>query len=436
MSIEMPRQASPFDTIFAPATPTGCAERAVIRVSGASAFDTVGSLARTELARSRGLETCELALADDVTLPALVLRFPAPRSYTGEDLVELHVPSSPTIVDWLADDLLARGLRLAWPGEFTRRAFENGKLALDQAEAVLSVIRAKDLDVLRRAELRANDETTRVVHEIERRLLDVLALLESGLDFTEGETGSVEPDMWLPEVDAIAGLCRKLTVRPTPRAGQPGYLLLGPANAGKTSLWNRLGYALAPGLVSADAGTTRDLRWAECDGFRIADVPGRLDFAPSLDEQELRILRTELGGCDGYVWIEPLARDPLGPPHAELGAPRLAVASKADLAPDVAVAAGWLACSTVTSAGLSELAGHLAALGGSDEATAIGPTADRLDAALAALGRAREHGKTGSSDELAAAELSDALAWLAPDRARSVPEAVLDRIFAGFCLGK
>ncbi|MFQ5506869.1 MAG: GTPase [Planctomycetota bacterium] len=439
--------ATPFESIFAPASPEGIGERAVLRISGPLAFPAVEAISGEALPRARRVLRRKLLLdGPGVCLPALVLSFVAPRSYTGEDLVERHVPSSPPIRDWLPELLQAEGLRLAWPGEFSRRAYLNGKLDLAQAEAVLAVIRAEDDAALRHAEAILQGDSAAQSARLRDKLLSLLSLLEGGLDFTQGETGEVPVEEWRPELEALA---RELPDKDPGEASsgreRPGYLLLGPPNAGKTSLWNALGIegsrpGQSLGLVSASPGTTRDLRWALCaGGYRLGDAPGRASAAPA---QELRILARELCLADGYAWVEPASSGPLGPP-AELPEPRLRILSKRDLMTEKTevkrlTAMGWMACSARSGQGLARLDKALAGLGrrgtsAGDWSALLGERRLRVRSALT---RACEAAAIGLGPECVAAELREILAVLAPEQGSEVPEEVLDRIFARFCLGK
>ena len=254
------------DTILAQATADGAGERAIVRLSGPAARAVAAPVFAPALPEQRGQAEGTLRIRDR-DVPALALVMPGPRSFTGEDVVELHLPGSPLLVAGLRDDLLARGaeagVRLAQPGEFTARACANGRLDLAQAEGLLMVLHAADRRALATSAQWLRGGMSEALAALRERLGDALALLESGLDFEAGETGTVAES----EVEALlapAGV-RIAELRAALPAAAPGgeVLLLGAANAGKSSLCNalarRAGTATRELLVDAVAGTTRDL---------------------------------------------------------------------------------------------------------------------------------------------------------------------------------
>ncbi|MGA0059917.1 MAG: hypothetical protein ACO3RU_10050, partial [Planctomycetota bacterium] len=185
------------DVIWAVASPRGAAVRGVIRVSGDGAWDVVASMLgpASALPRKRGVAGVAVpVLGHEVHGMALVMR--APRSFTGEDTVELHLPGSPVLLAEVGARLAAAGARGAAPGEFTRRGFENGRLSLAEAEAVLDLIHAEDADAARRAAAVLGGGIDRSLAAVRSGILDARALLEAGLDFEEGETGEVPVEVW------------------------------------------------------------------------------------------------------------------------------------------------------------------------------------------------------------------------------------------------
>ncbi len=460
MAVFEVHQAATSDTIYALASAPIAAERGVFRISGPRAFEVAAALAQLSFDKERRVVDVDLHLpgkwASHVVLPARVLFFRGPKSYTGEDVVEVHTMVSPSIVELVEEVFESMGLRAAGAGEFTRRAFENGKLALDQAEAVLALIRAEDDDAIARATRRLRSGNDDEADAWRSELVDILALLESGLDFEEAETGSVEVELWLPGLLRIAARIEDFVgeARPRSRAGLPSFVLVGPPNAGKTSLWNALRCMTADadrsdiadkvasvddGLVSPLAGTTRDVRWARLSSIRLGDAPGR-DApgrdASSTDDDEGAILRHELQEADGYILVVPVTRvASLGEPRDALGPPALCVVSQRDLDPSAEIPESAIACSAKTGQGLEAVLDALQRLGARPHSrlgTAL--LEARARAALQCVLRAIEVRDLG--DEVVVAELANAIASLAPSDAAAVPEELLDRIFASFCLGK
>ncbi|HLU37930.1 MAG TPA: GTPase, partial [Planctomycetota bacterium] len=276
------------DTIAAIASPPGPAARGVIRVSGPAAIPAGEAVLQAALPRVRAAVAADLPLRG-ARLPALALVMPAPGSYTGEDVVELHLPGGPALLQAVLDALFAAGARAATPGEFTRRAFERGRLSLAQAEAVADLIAAAGEQERRTALHALSGGLGSDVARVRGHVQDALALLESGLDFTEGETGAVDPEAWLAAIErAEQAVARARAALPEVAVGGE-LILLGAANAGKSSLCNALAGCDAV-LVDPTAGTTRDVvavRLAE--GTTLLDAPGDLDVPAPLDAAALAL---------------------------------------------------------------------------------------------------------------------------------------------------
>lgn len=428
------------DTIVALASPPGPSERAVLRISGPAAVACVAAVFAPAPDRARGLVDGTVRVLDG-TVAAFALVMPGPGSYTGEDVVELHVPGGPLLVRILQDALLresaALGLRPARPGEFTRRAFENGRLDLAEAEGVLALIHSGDEAERRRALALLEGGLSRAVAALRERLQDAAAALEAGLDFTEGETGAVGESEWLPVLAAQRDeLDRLLAELPAARVGGE-VLLLGAANAGKSSLCNALSGRDAV-LVDAVPGTTRDVLRVEVgDGVALWDSPGDLAEPGEWDRAAIA-LRDRLGGeaAAALVVVDPRA---VWLPQTHL--PVLAVVgTRADLGcrltesplPGVPV----FAVSAVTGEGVEEVRGFLAARARGGASDVGGPQRTALGACRAALQRAMGAAADGAGAEVVAAEVQAALVELEAIEGRHSAEDLLDRIFARFCLGK
>lgn len=443
------------DTIVAIASPPGRSARGVIRVSGPRAFAAVEALVETPLPRARGVHAGRVRVrGGDVA--ALLLTMPAPRSFTGEDVVELHLPGSPLLLDRVLAALCEAGARLATPGEFTRRAHEHGKLGLEQAEAVAALIHAQG-EAARRAALHAlSGGLAAAVAQVRAAVQDAAALIEAGLDFSDGETGEVDPAAWLPALSrARAQLAELIAQMPVVEAGGE-VLLRGVANAGKSSLCNAL-LGRDELLVDARAGTTRDVLVVRLtDGATLLDAPGDLAASDGVDRDALALRDRLAARAAGVLLV------------VDAGAPQLpdvggltvfgSVLTKLDSCADapaetasLAEVATWLAArglpalpppwfltSARTGRGLPALREFLArrASGHAAQGAAFSRWRGAFTAADVAVARAIDAGHAGRSDELVAADLAEALAALDAVSGRSTPEDLLDRIFAAFCLGK
>ena len=422
------------DVIFAQASAPGPAARAVLRVSGPGALASAQQVVRGPLPPVRAALEREVCVLGHL-IPCLVLVMPGPRSYTGEDCVELHLPGSQLLLAEVEAQMLETGARRATPGEFTRRAFTHGRLDLAAAQAVHQLIVSEDAAQRRHAFGVLRGGLAALVRTQRATLLDAWALLESGLDFLETETGAVDVAQWQPAVAAAAAALRAWLAQ-APQAHTGGeILLLGAANTGKSSLCNALA-GRAQMLVGHEPGTTRDVIAVPlADGVTIFDAPGDLPDAQGSDADALA-LRAGLAQRAGAILLVLDAARPEVPPAAATGPVAAVVFTKKDLVAEVREPAGLPAVprfvtSSLTGEGLGPLRAFLARL---PRAAAVpGFAAAELAAAAAALQRASA---ARECPELAAAEVATALGCLDRIEGRSSPEDLLDRIFAGFCLGK
>lgn len=474
------------DTIAAVASPPGAAARGVLRLSGERAGAILGELWRGPGTLAPARRACfEGLLHDGLGLqPALVLWMPAPRSYTREDVCELHVSGSPFLLEALLARVLALGARLAEPGEFTRRAFLSGRLDLAQAHGVLALVRARDEDERRAASARLFGGLARRAAALGETLDDARAACEASLDFEEADTGDVPRAELRARVAEARAAARALEAeeqaRPTP-SGAPRVVLAGRPNAGKSSLFNAL-VDSPRALVSALAGTTRDAlvgSWrAEGRTLALRDTAGLLEGlarppdaregAPvqrpelaalaALERAAEQRARAELESADLIVWVvdasapaahaadagEQLARELARLPRAT---PRVVAWAQADraqaaAAPRAPAEAELVVLSARTGHGLDALARAVrerlaasAAEPGSERALglrhreALRRAAERLDEALAVL-------EGGAPLDQLASLLREASDELGAIDGRTSPEELLGRIFARFCIGK
>lgn len=443
------------DTIFAPATAAGRAAVAVVRLSGpraGEAFEALaGRLPRPRQAALRTLRDGEGRAIDQ----ALALWFPGTRSYTGEDAVEFHVHGGPAVVAGLLEALAALGLRLAEPGEFTRRAFENGKLDLAQAEGVADLIEA-ETEAQRRQAL---DQLGGALGQAQARWRDALieaqAMFEAAVDFPDEE---VPADVAARARPVLQGLIAELdqAIAHVKRGEQvrEGFriALVGAPNAGKSTLLNALARREAA-IVTATPGTTRDvievpMRFA---GYKalLADTAGLRDTLDEIEAEGVRRARAWAAGAHMRIWVVDGAGVGHDLPPAELHPHDLCVVNKADLPPGDDTGRA-IAEAQALGIDLLRLSAHkpadIEALERALERRVVDalagvelPTATRLrhrqllSEAVERLRRA-----LGLTDDLELAAEDVRLAGRALDRitGRIDPEDVLDRVFSSFCIGK
>ncbi|MBI1385977.1 MAG: tRNA uridine-5-carboxymethylaminomethyl(34) synthesis GTPase MnmE [Rhizobiales bacterium] len=453
-------------TIYALSSAQGRAGVAILRLSGPQAFDVAERMTRRMIpVRSPILTTLRDPESGIALDKALILGFTGPASFTGEDVIELHVHGSRAVIAAVLE-VLGRdpGLRLAEPGEFARRAFENGKLDLTAIEALAALIDA-ETELQRRQALAHLEGHMRLTLEGWReRLLDALALVEAGLDFSD--EADVGASAWLGDARAIAaGLVDAMAANLAD--GRRGELvgdglrivIAGPVNAGKSSLLNALA-ARDVAIVSPEPGTTRDIVEVRLDlagmAVRVSDTAGLRDGAGAIEIEGIRRARKAMADAEIVVFLQPADSQHAaswadathtGPRHGQ--AHVLRVISKSDIGRPAARPPGDydLAISTVTGAGITDLVARLTELcrerlAAGDAAPALIANARHrreLEAAVASLRdfeaeASRQPGEV--RPELAAEELRSAVAAIDRLVGKSDVERVLDRIFAGFCIGK
>ena len=378
------------------------------------------------------------------SVPATLLLWPGPRSYTGQPVAEIHTVGSPPLLEHLVAQCLARGARLAEPGEFTLRAFFSGRIDLAQSESVLRVIEARTPAQLDDALRGLAGGLAGPVRELRDRLLDRLVELEANLDFVdEADIPPVVRDALVAELSRSADRIADLIARHRSRAradARPRVVLAGPPNAGKSRLFNAiLGDDRA--IVAPVAGTTRDDLSApcDCDGLPVELVDTAGDEAATspiaVAAQSRRASRVD--AADLVILCVPVD----GREDLSADDPRtLVVATKADLGldrpPDRAVVT-----SAETGLGLDELRGRIAARlrrldesGGDRE---ISPQfREGLDRAAESVAAALELARCHGPEELVASELHRAIDELGKLVGAVVSEDILDRIFRRFCVGK
>jgi tRNA modification GTPase len=449
------------DTIAAIATPLGRSGVGIVRLSGPDS----ARIACTLLQRSRPLQARRATFAK---LPAsqssvgdqvIVTYFPGPHSYTGEDVTELSAHGSPVVLQGILRAVTDRGARLAEPGEFTLRAFLNGKLDLVQAEAIGDLIAAVTPLQARAAFDQLDGTLTGAIREIESKLFDLMARLEASLDFPEEGYHFVGAQGARVELDAVRGRIEDLL-----RGSARGRLLregasvaiIGTPNVGKSSLFNALLQA-DRAIVTPIAGTTRDLVTERVDlsGLSIAlvDTAGLRTASDVVEIEGVTRARHAAANADVVIVVldgsRPLDDDDREVMRATAERPRVIAINKADVdrvwAPEAIDAACAIRVSARTGTGLDELAKQLIATLGGEEPWRDVPTVTNvrhitlLEQAREALSRGiASIGSTGNaiSEEFLLADVQDASACLQEITGRRTADDLLQHIFQNFCIGK
>lgn len=375
----------------------------------------------------------------------LFLYFPAPHSFTGEEVVELHTHGSPRLLSLLLSAVLEGGLaRVAEPGEFSKRAFLHGKMDLARAEAVADLVSARSEAAVRAAAAQVKGLLSEKVRAIREPLLLLLAELEASLEFPEEVEGAGAEARWrlLAALEAARALLAQAERGRLLRRGAR-VVLYGPVNAGKSTLFNRL-LGEERALVDEEPGTTRDLLEAtlELSGLAVTlvDSAGLREEAGRVEALGMERTRLALAGADLALLVLPpeATAAQAGRWEKEASSPVLRLAGKADLGP--AGAAGSYRVSGKTGKGVEALRAELCRrLGAEGEAEAVALTSERhaeaLRRAALALERAAEAQKQ-STLEVVAGELGLAVEALGEITGENAPGELLETIFRRFCIGK
>jgi tRNA modification GTPase len=450
------------DTIFALATAAGRAAVAVVRLSGPRSGAALKGLTRAPppTPREASLRILRAPRDGAVLDRALTLWFPAPHSYTGEDCAELQLHGGPAVVDGVMAALLALGLRLADPGEFTRRAFENGKLDLSQAEAVADLVDAETEAQRRQALAQLDGELARRHATWREALIESQAVLEAAVDFPDEDLPEAVADEAAPIIERVAAeLAAALADGERGERVRDGFrvAIIGAPNAGKSSLLNALA-GRAAAIVTPTAGTTRDVIEAPLNlaGYRVllADTAGLREARDPIEAEGVRRARDWAasaglrllvidGSTNDAAWREASGQARAGD---------ICILNKHDLRPGAAAreARAWaqghglasLDLSLVAPAGVAPLREQIErrVVKALSAAEFPGATQARhrrdLASAHAHLTRAKHALQSPVEVELAAEDVRLAARSLARVSGRIDAENVLDRVFTRFCIGK
>ncbi len=463
------------DTIAAISTAAGCGARALVRLTGAEAValaervfvPTAGKLA--DLGGFRAIDgrvTFTASSGEAIEAPARAYVFRQPRSYTRQDVVELHLPGCPAVARALLDALISIGARAAGPGEFTLRAFWNGRIDLSQAEAVADVIHAADETQLRASLWALGGEIHRRTRRCVDAVAEALATTEASIDLAEEDIQLAQPDDLADslrrQADQLHAIAQKAMHLPD-AAETPTIVLAGRPNVGKSSLLNALA-GCDRAITSALAGTTRDVLSAplHLPSGALAQLLDVAGFGRTLDTLATaadEAARSAVARADVICFVtdagehdEQAMRDDeilfTDLRRINPSAPLLLLRNKCDQ-PACAIAAGdpdVLQTSARTGEGLTSVRDRLAELlhteaGRSADAMGLHDRQRRcLQQAAAALTAAADlfaHvGDVADVAEFAAVELREALRHLGGITGQVVTEDILGKIFARFCVGK
>ena len=454
---------SKLETIAAISTPPGRGGIGIVRLSGPEAASIAVQLVRLRHPLEHGRarladvldasdESAQTARIDE----ALVTFFAAPHSYTADDLVEIAAHGSPVVLDLLLRRALTLGARLADPGEFTQRAFLSGRLDLTQAEAVRDLIEAQTLTQARQAASQMGGALSRRVQPVKQSLVELIALLEAGIDFAEDDIDVAPAQEIARRIDEIAPPLVALEATfARGRIVHDGLTLaiVGRPNAGKSSLFNRL-VERDRAIVTANPGTTRDLvtERISLDGIplELVDTAGLREGREEAEQMGIARSREALADAALVLIVldatQPLNDEERGLLTAVEGRPALVVVNKSDLAsarsPEAALGGvPFLLTSALSGEGIPALRERILALATGGAAAEPGMLTSlrhqqAVSTALAALADAALANASSIPHEMILLDLYRALWALDSLTGQTTSDDILNLIFSTFCIGK
>ncbi|HEX7053889.1 MAG TPA: tRNA uridine-5-carboxymethylaminomethyl(34) synthesis GTPase MnmE [Burkholderiales bacterium] len=432
------------DTIAALATPSGRGGIGVVRVSGPG----VARIAQALLGKLPPPRRASYATFRDARGEALdrgiALYFRAPHSYTGEDVLELQGHGGPMVMQALLAACLDAGARLAEPGEFTRRAFLEGRLDLAQAEAVADLIDAASREAARSALRSLSGEFSAAIERLRGKIVELRALTEAMLDFPEEELDTLHRDEALAGLaelrGTLAGILKQSRQGSLLRSGVH-VVLAGAPNVGKSSLLNRLA-GEERAIVTPVPGTTRDaLREpVQIEGvpLTLVDTAGLRASQDSVERLGMERTRREIASADVVLLVAEAGGEPAALDEAPHDAARLVVFNKIDLHPHFSPPEGALAVSALTGGGMDALRAailHAAGWASAGESAFLARERHLRSLRLCAEHLARAEAQL-ERWELFAEELRLAAEQLAAITGAFTSDDLLGEIFSRFCIGK
>ena len=459
------------ETIVAISTPPGRGGIGIVRLSGAHALEIANDLLTLQnplahaMARFAEIRDPQSAAKLD---EAIATYFAKPKSYTGEDLVEIAAHGSPVILELLVRSALQRGARLARPGEFSERAFLSGRIDLTQAEAVRDLIESQTLYQARTAAEQMDGALSRRIRPIKQSLVELIAVLEAGIDFAEDDVDLTPNAEIVTRIDTISAELEKLE-----RSFERGRIvhsgltmaIVGRPNVGKSSLFNRL-VERERAIVTATPGTTRDLVTERVSlggiPLELVDTAGLREAADEAESIGIQKSREALAGADVVLVVleagVPLRDDEAAIMASLVGRKTLIVRNKVDLELNASILDGSglpagtgvrkdspmpeIATSALTGQGIDDLRAALLnmirAPGGESESGLLTNLRqhEAVTAALSGLAAGREAATSSIPHEMVLLDLYSALRQLDGLTGETTADDILNRIFSTFCIGK
>ena len=458
------------DTFVAVSTPKGSAAKSIIRISGSEVFGVLNKIFQPMIKKaSRGIYTGRLSIAAHLKINAKVYLFPAPHSYNGDDLAEIHICASPAVVENIIALLLNSGIRPAEPGEFTARAYLNGKMDLAQAEAVAEVVASSNKIQLAAAEKLLAGRLAEAVSEIQEKILDIVSMIEAGMDFS-GE--DIEFITQQQAIERISGICEKLkellqgSIRYEALVDMAAVGIGGSANAGKSSLLNTM-LGEQRSIVSSRSATTRDvltglcqLKDCNCVMFDCAGLRPIVDRQTGILDELCRATAIEaLNAAEAVIFCVDISKDDYSEDIEILKLldvnKMIPVATKSDLVDSKGLdqrlaslkrlfGVEFITTSAKTHKGIEKLKNlindvitefKITSRESADQIAlterhklAVEQTAENLAEAVSEL-------KAGNN-EVASMLLRAGYQILSNLQQHGIDEAILERIFSRFCIGK